>query len=510
MATGAAPDITFDIAIIGGGINGCGLARDAAGRGWSVYLCEQNDLASGTSSASTKLIHGGLRYLEHWQFRLVRESLLEREVVWRIAPHVVRPLRFVLPHHKGLRPAWLLRLGLFLYDHLGGRSALPATRTLDLTREAAGAPLHPGRFSLGFAYADCWVDDARLVVLNAMDAAQHGATIETRHALISAEREGGVWLATIVDRGSGVAKQIRARALVNAAGPWVPEIAPRLRGEGPAPVRLVKGSHIMVPKLFDHGDSYIFQAAGGRVVFAIPYEDRFTLIGTTDCDFTGDPAEVAISIAEIDYLIGAASEYFDTPITPDSIVWTYAGVRSLYDDHSRSAQAVTRDYVLQLQHADGAAPLLSIYGGKITTYRRLAEAALRKLETYLSAPAGKTAGWTGKEPLPGGEFPADAIEDVVAGLRSDYPFLDRAWALRLARAYGLRARNWLGQAKAASDLGRQFGATLSEAEVCYLCQGEWAQTAEDILWRRSKLGLQVGNAGQRAVAAYLAEATSER
>ncbi|PWC31547.1 glycerol-3-phosphate dehydrogenase, partial [Azospirillum sp. TSO22-1] len=361
--------------MIGGGINGCGIARDAAGRGASVFLCEQGDLASATSSASTKLIHGGLRYLEYYEFRLVREALKEREVLWRMAPHIIRPLRFVLPHLAGLRPAWFLRLGLFLYDHLGGRERLPGTRTLDLRTDEAGQPLKPG-LKRAFEYSDCWVEDARLVVLNAQDAARLGATIRTRTRCVEAARRDGLWQVTVEDVRTGVRSTIRAKVLVNAAGPWVAEVLEQcLRTEVGHRIRLVQGSHIVVPRLFAHERCYIFQNADGRIVFAIPYERDFTLIGTTDQDYQGDPAGVHATEAEITYLCAAAGEYFATPIRPEDVVWSYSGVRPLFDDGASAAQAATRDYVLALDAPEGGAPLLSVFGGKITTYRKLAEAA---------------------------------------------------------------------------------------------------------------------------------------
>jgi glycerol-3-phosphate dehydrogenase len=500
----------YDLAIVGGGINGCGIARDAAGRGYSVYLCEAGDLANGTSSSSTKLIHGGLRYLEYYEFRLVREALMEREVLWSIAPHIVRPLRFVLPLHRGLRPAWFLRLGLYLYDHIGGRRRLPATATLDLATAEEGRPLKPGTFTKAFAYADCWVDDARLVVLNARDAADRGATIATRTALVAAERRDGAWAVTVRDRRSGATHVTHARALVNAAGPWAANVLACCGDIGPRPrTRLVQGSHIVVPKLFDHAASYIFQNADGRIVFAIPYERDFTLIGTTDRDFTGDPYEAAITPGEIAYLCEAASAYFVTPIAPADIVWTYAGVRGLVDDGATAAQAATRDYVLDVDAPPGAAPMLTIFGGKITTYRRLAEQALAKLDPHLSPADGLTAGWTGRAPLPGGDFATDAtaFAALVARLRSDFPFLDAAAAERYARAYGTRASAMLGGATSAADLGRDFGASLTEAEIAYLRRHEWADTAEDVLWRRSKLGLHMTADERRAVADHMAGLT---
>src|SRR5215470_12958171 len=496
---------TFDLAIIGGGINGCGIARDAAGRGLSVFLCEQADLASGTSSASTKLIHGGLRYLEYYEFRLVREALQEREVLWRAAPHIVSPLRFVLPHHKGLRPAWLLRLGLFLYDHLGGRKLLPATRVLNLRTDPAGAPLKPGDFGKAFEYSDCWVDDARLVVLNAVDAARRGADIRTRTRAVAAERRNGAWSLTTEHVDSGEREEIAAKTLVNAAGPWVARtLSDVAKVETKAGIRLVQGSHIVVPKLFDHDRCYIFQNTDGRIVFAIPYEQDFTLIGTTDQDYQGELGNIRASAEEIAYLCSVANEYFAKQITPKDVVWTYSGVRPLYDDGASAAQAATRDYVLAVDAEDDQPALLSVFGGKITTYRRLAEHALEKLSPFLGASAGQNKGWTGHEPLPGGEFPVDHVVAQIDQLLNRYPFLARAHATRLVRMYGTRAKDVLGAAQSAADLGRDFGATLTEAEIDYLMREEWAETAADVLWRRSKLGLRLSADQAAAVDAAMA------
>jgi glycerol-3-phosphate dehydrogenase len=495
---------TFDVAIIGGGINGCGIARDAAGRGLSVYLCEQADLASGTSSASTKLIHGGLRYLEYYEFRLVREALQEREVLWRVAPHIIWPLRFVLPHHRGLRPAWLLRLGLFLYDHLGGRKLLPPTRTLDLRTDATGAPLKPGDFTRGFEYSDCWVDDARLVVLNAVDAARRGADIRTRTRAVAAERRGDHWALTTEHVESGERGEIKARTLVNAAGPWVGHTLSEVaKVETRARIRLVQGSHIVVPKLFDHDRCYIFQNTDGRIVFAIPYEHDFTLIGTTDQDYQGELSDIHITPEETAYLCSLANGYFARQITPKDVVWSYSGVRPLYDDGASAAQAATRDYVLAVDAENGQPPLLSVFGGKITTYRRLAEHALEKLSPFLRPDAAKDRGWTGREPLPGGEFPVDRIDAQIEQLRARYGFLARPHAARLVRMYGTRAKDVLGAARSPADLGRDFGATLTEAEIDYLMREEWAERADDALWRRSKLGLRLSAEQVAAVAAFM-------
>lgn len=477
-----------DIVIIGGGINGCGIARDAVGRGFSVLLAEMNDLASGTSSGSTKLIHGGLRYLEFYEFRLVREALMEREVLWRNAPHIIWPMRFVLPYAEGLRPAWLLRLGLFLYDHIGGRKLLPATKTLDMRSDSAGKPLKR-LFSKAFEYSDGWVNDARLVALNARDAADKGADIRVRTKVVSARRDNKYWTVTLEDAGTGVREEVRARLLVNAAGPWVDHVLTEAFGRNDVHnVRLVQGSHIVVPKKFDDPRAYFFQNKDGRIIFAIPYEEDFTLIGTTDQDYPGDPHDVKISDAEIDYLCAAASEYFAEPVKRDDIVWTYSAVRPLYDDGASKAQEATRDYVLKAEEGEAGAPLLNAFGGKITTYRRLSEAMLEKIEGFLGK-RGKP--WTAAAPLPGGDFPATDFDAEVAKLIYAYPFLTPHHARRLMRLYGTRATMLLGQAKSIADLGRYFGADLYEAEVRYLAANEWAMTAEDVLWRRTKRGLHL-------------------
>ena len=486
-------DAIFDLAVIGGGINGVGIARDAAGRGLSVLLVEQGDLGGATSSASTKLIHGGLRYLEHYAFRLVRESLSEREVLLRAAPHIAGPMRFVLPHHPGLRPQWMIRAGLFLYDHLGGREVLPGTRTLDLRSDPAGGPLRPG-FTRGFEYSDCWVDDARLVVLNARDAAARGARILTRTRCVAARPVDGAWSLSL--EGDGEA---RARVLVNAAGPWVSQVLSGVLGQpAPTAIRLVKGSHIVVPRLYAHDRCYIFQNSDGRVCFAIPYHDDFTLIGTTDEDYRGDPADVACTPAEEAYLCAAVSEYLREPIDPATIVWRYAGVRPLLDDGASKAQEATRDYVLELH---GDPPVLSVFGGKLTTYRRLAEAAMAKLARCFP---GARSAWTAGAPLPGGDFPWDGADAVQATLQQRYLFLAAPTARRLVRSYGTLAAEMLGDARAATDLGRVFGADLTQREVDWLVRCEWARTADDVLWRRSKLGLRLSAAETEGLKEHLA------
>lgn len=488
----------FDLFVVGGGVNGCGIARDAAGRGLSVALAEANDLAWATSSASTKLFHGGLRYLEYYEFRLVRESLIERETLLAAMPHISWPLRFVLPHHRGLRPAWLLRLGLFIYDHLGGRKILPATRTLDLARDPAGAPLKSD-FTKGFEYSDCWVEDSRLVVLNARDAEARGARILPRARVVAARREDELWRVELAHE-DGRQETAHARALVNAGGPWVADVISGVLGiNSTERVRLVRGSHIVTKRLFDHDKCYIFQGADGRIVFAIPYEHDFTLIGTTDQDHEGGPAEARATEDEIAYLCGFVSEYLERPIGPADVVSTYSGVRPLYDDGAKSATAATRDYVLSLD-TDAGAPLLNVFGGKITTYRRLAEHAMAKLSPFFPAATGP---WTAGVALPGGDFPVDGFPALVAEIRRGWPFLSERHAERLVRAYGTEARLLLAGAASAADLGRDFGATLTEREVVWLIEKEYARTAADVLWRRTKLGLRLDAAAVEALESFM-------
>jgi glycerol-3-phosphate dehydrogenase len=511
-----------DLFVIGGGINGCGITRDAAGRGLTVALAEMDDLASATSSASTKLFHGGLRYLEYFEFRLVREALVERETLLRAMPHISWPMRFVLPYHRnmrfevetptsrlltiampwmrGRRPAWLIRLGLFLYDHLGGRRLLPATRTIDLRTDPAGRALKPD-FTTAFEYSDCWVEDSRLVVLNARDAEFRGATIMTRSRVQSARRDGDRW-EIAVQRPGGAAETWHARALVNAGGPWVEDVVRNtIRLNGTERVRLVRGSHIVTRRLFDHDRCYFFQGTDGRIVFAIPYESDFTLIGTTDQDHKGDPKSAVCTPEEQDYLCAFASRYLARPVTRADVVWTYSGVRPLYDDGAKSATAATRDYVLSLD-LDGP-PLLNVFGGKITTYRRLAEAAMARLAPFFPK-AGPA--WTAGAPLPGGDFPVTGVGDLIQRLLAGYPFLDAYWAGRLVRAYGTEAPAVLGKAVRAEDLGRSFGGTLTEREVRWLIDHEHARTAEDVVWRRSKLGLRMTAAEIAALDDYMAAA----
>lgn len=496
-----------DLFIIGGGINGCGIARDAAGRGLSVALAEMNDLASATSSASTKLFHGGLRYLEYFEFRLVREALIERETLLHAMPHISWPMRFVLPYHKdmrfegetptsrllgrmmpwmrGRRPAWLIRLGLFMYDNLGGRKILPATSTLDLTSEPEGAPLQD-RFATAYEYSDCWIEDARLVVLNARDAEAHGAKIMVRTKVLSARREGKIW--TIETESNGVRQLHHARILINAGGPWVGDILHnKIHADTTEGIRLVRGSHIVVNRLYDHDKCYFFQGTDGRIIFSIPYEQDFTLIGTTDQTHKAPSIKPVCTEAEQDYLLNFANQYFTRQLTRRDVVWTYSGVRPLYDDGATSDTAATRDYVLKLDKAVGA-PLLNVFGGKITTYRRLAESAMEKLTPFLPGLPGK---WTAGIALPGGNFDVSQKSGLATRLRAEHPFLTGEWAARLIRAYGTDAWAVLDGAMVAADLGRDFGATLTQREVTWLIAREFARTAEDVVWRRNKLGLRL-------------------
>ena len=478
-----------DLLVVGGGINGVGIARDAAGRGLSVILCEQDDLGSHTSSASSKLIHGGLRYLEHYEFALVSKALAEREVVLCAAPHIVWPLRFVMPHVPTLRPAWMIRMGLFLYDHLdwGKRKLLPSSRGIDLRQHAAGAPL-VSELTKGFVYSDAWVDDARLVVLNAMDAAERGARVLTRWRCVTATRDGDHWRVTLRSTVDGSERSIKARGLVNAAGPWVSDFldnAVRLKRH--RTIRQVKGSHIVVPKLFDHECAYIFQNTDKRIVFAIPFEHAYTLIGTTDLGYEGDPGAVEITDKETRYLCDLANRFFKNKIAPDDVVWSYSGVRPLVDDNADDVSAITRDYVLDLD-ADGP-PLLSVFGGKITTFRKLAEEAVDKLTPGLGI---DRPAWTSNGgPLPGGDIANADFDSFFSEFQGAHPWLPPDLAHRYARAYGTRVNRMLNGAKDLSDLGDHFGDGLYAFEAEYLVHSEWAVTAEDILWRRSKLGLAV-------------------
>ena len=494
--TAVAQTELFDLAIIGGGINGAGIARDAAGRGLKVVLCEQNDLASATSSASSKLIHGGLRYLEHYEFRLVAEALAERETLLAIAPHLVTPLTFVLPWIPGMRPRWLLRIGLWLYDHLARRTVLRPSHPLALAASPMGAGLKP-ELERGFAYSDCWVDDARLVVLNCIDAARRGAVISTRTRVLTAERDGGHWRVAVSTPAGR--SEMRARALVNAAGPWVRNVLAAVSGTEPTHrIRLVKGSHIVTPRLYDGNHAFILQNADGRVILVIPYRGRYSLIGTTDIPHSGRPEEAIISAEEIGYLCTAINRYFRRPIGSADVLWSFSGVRPLYDDGSANPSEVTRDYKLVVD-ADGA-PLLSIYGGKITTYRRLAEQALHRLAPYFPAMGPQ---WTAQIALPGGECRGGP--SAAAGLLAEaYPQMPRSLLEALAARHGTAARTVLGEARTPADLGAHFGESLYAREVDYLIDNEWAHTADDILWRRTKAGLALDDNAQQALARYMA------
>jgi len=489
----------YDLLIVGGGINGAGIARDAAGRGLKVLLVEKDDLASHTSSASTKLVHGGLRYLEHYEFRLVRESLIERERLLKIAPHIIWPLRFVLPHDEGLRPSWLLRLGLFLYDNLGGRKILPGTRTIDL-RQAPHDDILEDRLVKGFEYSDCWVEDSRLVVLNCLDAKERGAEIRTRTECTELERRDQVWIANL--HSASGEERIVARKVVNAAGPWVDRVLGRaIPREEHENLRLVKGSHLIFPKLFEGDHCYIFQNKDDRIIFAIPYEREFTLVGTTDQGFEGDPSDIDISPEEARYICDAANEYLRVDITPDQAVSSYAGVRPLYDDSASSNSTVTRDYVFELEDRDAegniAPAILSIFGGKITTYRKLAEHALEKL-------GFGDWDWTAKEALPGGDIAVEAFEDELAKLQVRYQGMHEEMLRRLFRAYGTRVKRLLGAAQGLNDLGEHFGGDLYARELEYLVEHEFAKSADDVLWRRGKLALHLDDTAQQKVRAWFA------
>lgn len=490
-----------DLLIVGAGINGAGIARDAAGRGLRVILCDQGDLGNYTSSSSTKLVHGGLRYLEYYEFRLVRKSLKEREVLLNIAPHVIWPLRFVMPHVRELRPAWMIRLGLFLYDNLGGRDKLPGSHGVDLSTHEAGKPLRDG-MTKGFVYSDCWVQDSRLVVLNCRDAAARGAVVLPRHRCTDATRHSDYWQATLESTNGGEPMQVHAKTIVNAAGPWVSKfLGDNARSASKRDVKLVKGSHIVTRRLFDHDFAYIFQHTDGRIVFAIPYENEFTLIGTTDVPYDGDPAHVSASEDEIEYLCNAVSRYFDKPVTPGAVVWTYSGVRALYDeDDSENASALSRDYLLELDVDQ--APLLSVFGGKITTYRTLANEAMAQLTRILPMAEQE---WTADLALPGGNIPGADFERYLKSVVQRYPELPRSLLERLTRNYGTCVHDLLGGVVSIDTLGEHFGADLYEVELRYLQDYEWAMRAEDVLWRRSKLGLHLNEEQAHRVEAWLNE-----
>ena len=477
----------MDLFVIGGGINGAGIARDAAGRGLKVVLCEKDDLAEGTSSRSGKLVHGGLRYLEYYEFRLVREALIEREVLLRAAPHIIWPMRFVLPHSPQDRPAWLVRLGLFLYDHLGGRKRLPGTRSLDLRRDPEGIAVLD-QYSRGFEYSDCWVDDARLVVLNALDAAERGAVVLTRSPAVSARREGGLWVVTTRHAVTGEERQVRARCLVNCAGPWVSDVINRVAGANSSRnVRLVKGSHIIVPKWWAGSNAYLVQNHDKRVIFINPYEGDKALIGTTDIAHDGRAEDVTADETEIAYLLAAVNRYFKEKLRRSDVIRSFSGVRPLFDDGKGNPSAVTRDYVFDLDETGGA-PLLNVFGGKITTYRELAERGLHRLRSVFPAMG---ADWTAEAPLPGGDMPGADFESFANGLRDTYPWLPRPVVQHYGRLYGTRTHQVIRDATTLEELGRHFGGTLYEAEARYLIAQEWAQTPEDILWRRTKHDLHL-------------------
>jgi glycerol-3-phosphate dehydrogenase len=495
----------FDLLVIGGGINGTGIARDAAGRGLRVILAEQGDLAQATSSSSTKLIHGGLRYLEYYDFRLVREALKERERLIRLAPHIIWPLRFVLPHENAVRPAWLVRAGLFLYDHIGGPRSLPGSSGVRFgAGEKLGSALKPG-VARGFVYSDAWVEDARLVALNARDAADRGARILTRTRLLGAERDGAAWRAELEDVRTKRRFGATARAVVNAAGPWVGELLhQKLHVRNDKNVRMVKGSHIVVPRLYEGEHAYILQNKDRRIVFAIPYEHKFTLIGTTDVPIDKLDGPPKISAEETAYLCDSVNQYFKRGVAPDDVVWSYSGVRPLYDDAAKNASAVTRDYVLDIDQPAGQAPVLSVFGGKITTYRVLAEHALQKLVPAIEgAPQAWRNTWTGTAPLPGGDIENANFDTLLNEIHTRAPFLGDDLALRLGRAYGTRIWKILKNARTLADLGENFGGGLTEAEIDYLIDNEWAEEGEDVLWRRSKLGLHISKEESERVAGYM-------
>ena len=484
----------IDLFVIGGGINGAGIARDAAGRGLSVVLCEKDDLAEGTSSRSGKLVHGGLRYLEYYEFRLVREALIEREVLMNSAPHIIWPLRFVLPHSPDDRPAWLVRLGLFLYDHLGGRKKLPGTRVLDLKRDPVGAPLLD-KYTRGFEYSDCWVDDARLVVLNAIDAARKGATVLTRTPCVSARREDGGWTIETKDRMTGEAKTFRAKILVNAAGPWVNDVVRRVAGSNSSRnVRLVKGSHIITEKFWEGPHSYLVQNHDKRVIFINAYEGNKALIGTTDIAYEGRAEDVQADEGEIQYLLDVVNRYFKQKLRRDDVEETFSGVRPLFDDGKGNPSAVTRDYVFDLDETGGA-PMLNVFGGKITTFRELAERGMHKLKKFFPGMGGD---WTDSAPLPGGDMENADYETFRDRMKTDYPWMPAALRRHYGRLYGTAIADIVGSADGIEGLGRHFGGDLYEAEARYLVEHEWARTAEDVLWRRTKHRLHLSDAEQAA------------
>lgn len=506
MATTSQQTDTFDMIVVGAGINGAGIARDAAGRGLKVLICDQGDLANYTSSASTKLVHGGLRYLEYYEFRLVQKALAEREVLLGIAPHIIWPLRFVMPHVKALRPAWLIRLGLFLYDHLGGRKKLPASKGINLRKHETGEPLID-ELTKGFMYSDCWVQDSRLVVLNCLDAARRGSSVLPRTRCVGAQRTEGRWEIRLKDLPTGEESVVYSRSLVNAAGPWVARfLDDAMRRDDDKDVHLVKGSHIVVPSMFEHEASYLFQNHDGRVIFAIPYEQHYTLIGTTDVAYEGNPADAQASDEEIAYLCDAVNHYFKKSITRADVTWTYSGVRALYDESEEdNVSAVSRDYSLDLDERNP--PMLSVFGGKITTYRTLARQAVDKLAPALGA---KIMDWTGAETLPGGDMPNGDFDAYLAQIQKEYAWLPDEMAWRLVRNYGTEVKVMLGSAQSLADLGWHFGSDLYEAELRYLAEHEWAMSGEDAIWRRTRIGLALDQAQQDRVSGYFGRPLKKR
>ncbi len=496
-ADGKSPTAPLDLVIIGGGINGTGIGRDAVGRGLSVLLCEQADFASATSSASSKLIHGGLRYLEHHEFRLVREALKEREVLLKNAPHLVRPMRFILPHAPHLRPAWMIRLGLFLYDFLARRKTLPACRGLSFDQSS---PL-TAAFRKGFEYSDCWVDDARLVISNAIDIAEMGGTVLNRTRCVEAQRLNDVWKVTLEDCLTSQQHTVYSRGLVNAAGPWVAKVLKEdLQQTSPYGIRLIKGSHIIVPRMYDDNRAFILQNEDLRIVFVIPYLDNYSVIGTTDVEYQGNPADVSITEEETEYLLNVVNNHFSTRISASDIIHTYSGVRPLCDDESNDPSAITRDYTLTVEDKDGQLPLLNVFGGKLTTYRKLGEAALEQLHTYYP---NMQSSWTADEPLPGGNLDTPDFDQFLKKIQRRYPWLPETMCQQYARRYGQRCLKLLNGTKTLDDLGRHFGGSLYAREVDYLVRNEWAMSADDILWRRTKTGLEVNQEQREQLEAYL-------
>ena len=495
----------YDVFIAGGGVNGTGVARDAAGRGYTVCLCEMNDFASGTSSASTKLIHGGLRYLEHYKFRLVQESLKEREILLNMAPHIIWPMRFILPHSKGMRPKWFLRLGLALYDHLGFRKILPGTKNVNLSNQQKTSPLKDS-FNSGFEYSDCWVDDSRLVILNAVDARLKGAQLKNYTKVINVESDNGLWIITTEDSLTGEVNRVKSKTFVNASGPWIDEVLKdSFKVKNSKNVRLIRGSHIVVNKLYDHDKSYICQNKDGRIFFIIPYEDNFTMIGTTDIEHKGSAGKVQITEEEKKYICESASSYLKKSISTEDIVWSYSGVRPLYDDGASKAQEVTRDYVITAKEYDYSL-MINIFGGKITTYRKLSEAILEHIEGFL----GKRSNpWTETSSLPGGEFKISMLSNLESNLQKKYNFLSNEIIKRLIRSYGQISFDIFGDCQDTQSLGEHFGAGLYEIEVIYLLEKEWAKSSNDILFRRSKLGLSISDKGLKKLDLFIKKYNEE-